>query len=90
MSSIIFVKKKILLRELQNGEFIEAEIIHNQQVSGTSIREVERISALGKVPISDYEFGGTNAVADAKPDAAIIGLLPPSYDEWAPVTFAGP
>lgn len=71
-----------LLAELKNGEFIEAELIHNQQVSGTSIREVERIVATGKIPIHDYEFGGCNAVADAKPDAAIIGLLPPDYDEW--------
>jgi len=77
-----FRQEDDLLKELQDGEFIEAEIIHNQQVSGTSIREVERIVGQGKVPIHDYEFGGTNAVAAAKPDAAIIGILPPNYDEW--------
>lgn len=77
-----FRDEQDLLEELKNGEFIEAELIHNQQVSGTSIREVERIVATGKIPIHDYEFGGCNAVADAKTDAAIIGLLPPNYDEW--------
>lgn len=71
-----------MLDELRNGEFVEAEVIHSQQVSGTSIREVQRIVAAGKIPISDYEFGGANAIAAAKPDAAIIGLLPPTYDEW--------
>lgn len=71
-----------LLEDLRQGEFVEAELIHNQQVSGTSIREVQRIAAMGKIPISDYEFGGANAIADAKPDATIIGLLPPNYDEW--------
>lgn len=71
-----------MLDELSNGEFVEAEVIHNQQVSGTSIREVERIVSLGKIPVSDYEFGGANAIANTKVDAAIIGLLPPSYDEW--------
>lgn len=77
-----FRREADMLEELKNGEFIEAELIHNQQVSGTSIREVERIVATGKIPIHDYEFGGTNAVADAKHNAAIIGLLPPNYDEW--------
>lgn len=71
-----------MLDELKSGEFVEAEVIHNQQVSGTSIREVERIISLKKIPISDYEFGGTNAIASAKENATIIGLLPPNYDEW--------
>jgi len=77
-----FRNEEEFLSELKNGDFIEAELIHNQQVSGTSIREVERIVSTGKIPVHDYEFGGTNAIALAKPDATIIGLLPPSYDEW--------
>lgn len=71
-----------MLRDIEAGEFIEAELIHNQQVSGTSIREFERIVADGKIPIVEAEFGGVNNIAQAKPDAVVIGLLPPSYDEW--------
>lgn len=71
-----------MLKDIQNGEFLEAEIIHNQQVSGTSIRELERAKNSGKIAIHDFEYGGANNVAHAKPDAYIIGLLPPSYDEW--------
>jgi guanylate kinase len=71
-----------MLAEIQNGEFIEAELIHNQQVSGTSIREIERIVAEGKIPIGENEFGGVNAIAEAKHDTTVIGLLPPSYEEW--------
>jgi guanylate kinase len=71
-----------MLRDIRSGEFIEAELIHNQQVSGTSVREVERAASTGKIPIHDFEYGGANAVARVKPDAHIIGLLPPSYDEW--------
>lgn len=77
-----FRTEEDMLRDIQNGEFVEAEIIHNQQVSGTSIREVERGNKSGKIGIHDFEFGGANNVALAKPDATIIGLLPPSYDEW--------
>jgi len=77
-----FRKEIDMLHDIQGGKFIEAEIIHNQQVSGTSIREVERTKTTGKIPIHDFEYGGAAAVFDAKPDATIIGLLPPSYDEW--------
>lgn len=71
-----------VLNDIQKGEYIEAEIIHNQQVSGTSIREIERTAETGKIPIHDFEYGGMLNVYKAKSDAALIGLVPPSYDEW--------
>jgi len=71
-----------MLSDIQNGEFIEAEIIHNQQVSGTSIRELERANSSGKIAIHDFEYGGAKNVAAAKSDAYLIGLLPPTYEEW--------
>jgi len=77
-----FRSEEDMLRDIQNGEFIEAEIIHEQQVSGTSIRELERAKESGKTAIHDFEFGGANNVARVKADAFIIGLLPPNYDEW--------
>lgn len=77
-----FRTEEELLHDLQAGKFLEAEIIHNQQVSGTSIRELERAKASGKIPIAELEFGGIENLHNAKPDAHIIGLLPPSYEEW--------
>lgn len=71
-----------MLHDIQSGEFIEAELIHNQQVSGTSIREAERAKATKKIPIRDFEYKGIGNIVLAKPDATIIGLVPPSYDEW--------
>lgn len=71
-----------LLGDLKNGEFIEAEIIHNQQVSGTSIREIENAQKQNLIPIHDFELGGAEAVYKLKPDATIIGLLPPSFEDW--------
>lgn len=70
------------LEDLKNGEFIEAELIHNQQVSGTSVREIEHAVSLGKIPIHDFELGGAGAVYAIKQDAHIIGLLPPSFEDW--------
>ena len=77
-----FRSEQEVLRDIRDGEYIEAELIHNQQVSGVSIREVERVVATGKIPISDFEYKGIKNVRLAKPDATIIGLVPPSYDEW--------
>lgn len=77
-----FRKEEDMLRDIQNGEFIEAEVIHNQQVSGTSIRELKRAHDSGKIAIHDFEYQGAQNVAAAKPDAVIVGLLPPSYEEW--------
>lgn len=71
-----------MLKDIQAGDFIEAEVIHDQQVSGTSIREIEQSAASGKIPINDFEYRGIQNVVKAKPDAIIIGLLPPTYDEW--------
>jgi guanylate kinase len=77
-----FRKEADVLRDIQNGEFIEAEIIHDQQVSGISVREVEHVIQTGKIPIRDFEYGGIKNIVAIKPDAVIIGLLPPSYKEW--------
>lgn len=71
-----------VLKDLEAGEFVEAEIIHNQQVSGTSIRELEVANRSGQTILHEVEFGGTRHFAEMKPDAIIIGLLPPGYDAW--------
>lgn len=77
-----FRSEEAMLDDIKKGEFIEAEIIHNQQVSGTSIREIERTIKTGRIPIHDFEYGGVNNVKKTKPDATIIGLIPPDYNEW--------
>ena len=77
-----FRKEEDMLRDIKNGEFIEAELIHNQQVSGTSVREIERLVKTGKIPIHDFEYGGVNNVQKTKQDAIIIGLIPPTFEEW--------
>lgn len=71
-----------VLKELRRGEFLEAEVIHNQQVSGISIRELAKANEAGKIAITDIEIGGFNRVLDLKPDTVGILLLPPSFEEW--------
>ncbi len=71
-----------MLKEIQQGKFLEAELIHNQQVSGTSLRELEKAANANKTAITEVEFGGANNIVAIDPNVFAIGLLPPSYEEW--------
>jgi guanylate kinase len=71
-----------VLEDIKDGKFLEAELIHNQQVSGISLRELEEALNTGRTAIAEVEFGGANSIARVNPKAHIIGLLPPSFGEW--------
>jgi guanylate kinase len=77
-----FRDEKDMLEDIKNGEFIEAELIHNQQVSGVSIRALEEAAENEKIPITDIEYKGANVIANAMPSARVIALLPPNYEIW--------
>lgn len=77
-----FRTEEAVLDDLKKGEFFEAEIIHDQQVSGTSIRELQKILESGQIAINDFEFGGARNVLAVKPDTKIFAVLPPSFEEW--------
>jgi guanylate kinase len=71
-----------VLQELRNGQFLEAALIHNQQVSGTSIRELKIALEAHKTALAEIEVVGAGKAHIAKPDAIIIFNVPPSFDEW--------
>lgn len=71
-----------VLRDIRKGEFLEAEIIHNQQVSGISIRELEKADEQNKIAITDVDLQGTVNALRVKPDTTLIFIVPPSFDEW--------
>ena len=77
-----FRKEDDVLRDLQQGKFLEAAIIHGQQVSGISIRELQAAAQEGKVAINEIEVVGADNIYDAKPDTTFLFILPPSFDEW--------
>jgi guanylate kinase len=71
-----------VLKDLKDGKFIEAEIIHGQQVSGISIREVEHAREQGKIAVTDIELLGIHNVVKLKPDTIALLILPPSFKVW--------
>ncbi len=77
-----FKSEEDMLAELKRGEFLEAEIIHGQQVSGTSVYELEKTHNNHKIALADVDIGGAQNIIAAKPDTAAILVLPPSFEEW--------
>lgn len=77
-----FRSEEEVLNDLQAGEFLEAEVIHNQQVSGISIRELMTANASNKIAITDVDLGGILNITKVKPNTKAILILPPSFEEW--------
>ncbi|HVO86601.1 MAG TPA: hypothetical protein VMT23_02615 [Candidatus Binatia bacterium] len=76
-----FKSEEEVLAGLQAGEYLEAEVLHNQQVSGISMRELELAKNEQKVAITDVDIQGVHNILRAKPDTVVVLLLPPSFDE---------
>ncbi len=77
-----FRKEEDVLADIKAGVYLEAEIIHNQQVSGARVAELARAHDSGKVPINEVDLGGTDAIAAVKPDTLFLFIVPPGFDEW--------
>lgn len=77
-----FRNEDAVLEDLKNGEFLEAEVIHNQQVSGISIRELEDGGKSGKILVTDVDVEGPANVLRVKPNVRVFFIIPPNYEEW--------
>lgn len=77
-----FRSEEDMLADLRAGEFLEAALIHEQQVSGISIRELEKAKKLNRTAITDMEHVGADNVMKVNDKAKAIFLLPPSFEEW--------
>jgi guanylate kinase len=77
-----FRKEEDLLNELRTGQFLEAAIIHKQQVSGMSVRELRAAADEDKIAINEIEVVGADNVHNVKPDTIFLFVIPPSFDEW--------
>jgi guanylate kinase len=69
------------LEGLKRGEYIEAAIIHEQQVSGTSIDELRVAREKNLIAITDIDLQGCENIRDFA-DIDNVFVLPPDFDEW--------
>lgn len=77
-----FRSEEEVLADLRKGAYVEAAIIHKQQVSGWNVREIEAALQVQKIAIKDIEPSGAASVHRIKPDASIIFVVPPSFNDW--------
>lgn len=77
-----FRSEEDVLADLRAGKYLEAELIHDQQVSGISIRELQRVNDADKISVNEVAREGVENIRALKPDAAFAFVIPPNYDVW--------
>lgn len=63
------------------GEFLEWATVHNAYRYGTPRPPIDRALAEGKSVLLEIDLQGARAVHAAMPEALLVFLLPPSWDE---------
>ena len=77
-----FKSEEEFIEGLEKGQYLEAAIIHNQQVSGINISEIENAIQDDKIPITDIEIEGAKSLLKKTIGLTAIFLLPPSFKQW--------
>jgi len=70
------------LEGLENGEYLEAAIIHEQQVSGLHVNELRRTNHREELALADIDIAGIEHYHALNPNGNYIFVLPPSFEEW--------
>ncbi|QEO15882.1 guanylate kinase [Agromyces intestinalis] len=68
-------------RMIEAGELLEWAIVHNTHRYGTPRRPVEQAIAAGDSVLLEIDIQGARSVRRAMPEATLVFLLPPTWDE---------
>jgi len=66
---------------IARGELLEYATVHNAHRYGTPRAPIEKALAEGRSVLLEIDLQGARQVRDAAPDATLVFLLPPSWDE---------
>ncbi len=78
-----FRSEEEVLADLRVGKYVAPAIIHQQQVSGIGIRELEAALSQNKIAITEIETKGVEETLSQAPGSLVpIFVVPPSYKEW--------
>ncbi len=77
-----FKSEDEFLQGLKNGAYIEAAVIHNQQVSGISLNEMRQGSKSNRVMITDVDIHGADSIMSYSDTTVPVFVLPPNFAEW--------
>ncbi|HOI02935.1 MAG TPA: guanylate kinase, partial [Dermatophilaceae bacterium] len=76
-----FVSDEEFDRLVAAGEFLEYAVVHGRAKYGTPRGPVERALAAGRPALLEIDLQGARQVRDNLPDALLVFLAPPSWDE---------
>ena len=76
-----FVTEAEFDRMVAAGEMLEWAVVHGLAKYGTPRRPVERALASGRSALLEIDLQGARQVRAAMPDALLVFLAPPSWDE---------
>lgn len=74
-----FITRAEFEKRIAAGEFIEYAVVHGQNMYGTLRREVQRLTADGKVVILDIDVQGARQIRDRFP-AVFVFIAPPDME----------
>ena len=66
---------------VERGDFLEYATVHNAYRYGTPRPPIDAALALGKSVLLEIDLQGARSVKAAMPEALLVFLLPPSWDE---------
>lgn len=76
-----FVDEAGFDRLVQDGELLEWATVHNRHRYGTPKAPIDAALAQGRTVLLEIDLQGARQVRAAAPDATLVFLLPPSWDE---------
>jgi guanylate kinase len=79
--SYYFVDDAEFDRMIEAGEFLEWAVVHNQSRYGTPRAPIDTALAEGKSVLLEIDIQGARQVRAAMPEARLVFLLPPTWDE---------
>jgi len=77
-----FRTEEEFLKRLHLGLYLEASVVHDQQVSGIGIEELLTASVQHEIGVTDTNYKGAAKVMNVSPATLAVFLIPPNFDEW--------
>ncbi|HPR10189.1 MAG TPA: hypothetical protein PLJ04_01275 [Candidatus Saccharibacteria bacterium] len=77
-----FKSEESFIQGLRNGAYVEAAIIHNQQVSGVSLDELRKAAQTNTIAITDIDIHGCDTIKSYSDSTIPVFILPPDFTEW--------
>ncbi|MBC7994351.1 MAG: guanylate kinase [Rhizobacter sp.] len=77
-----FIEDEVFRDKITRGEFLEHALVHGNRY-GTSRAEVEKRIAGGQDVVLEIDYQGALQIKQIFPNAMLIFILPPSWDELA-------